>query len=130
MTKPGDRQDVYDALAKPDHPSIHPDGACSRRQMRCCEADELPRCDDFGLLPELRKMLLIAGNEVVSTGFVSAFQEYVVVRVARHFQAVGRHDDMAAVLDELYSCGRTPLRILRCGRASTPAYSSKIGGER
>jgi hypothetical protein len=66
-TKPGDRQDVYDALAKPDHPLIHPDGACSRRQMRCCEADELPRCDDFGLLPELRKMLPIAGNEVVST---------------------------------------------------------------
>jgi hypothetical protein len=61
---------------------------CSRGQMRCCEADELPRGDDFGLLPELRKMLLIAGNEVVSTGFVSAFQKYVVVRVARHFQAV------------------------------------------
>jgi hypothetical protein len=56
--------------------------------MRCCEADELPRCDDFGLLPELRKMLPIAGNEVISTGFVSAFQEYVVVRVTRDFQAV------------------------------------------
>jgi hypothetical protein len=67
---------------------VHPNGAWSRRQMRCCEADELPGGDDFGLLPELRKMLLIAGNEVVSTGFVSAFQKYIVVRVARHFQTV------------------------------------------
>jgi hypothetical protein len=40
------------------------------------------------LLPELRKIPLIAGDEVVGTGFVGATQTYVVVRVARHFQAV------------------------------------------
>src|SRR5882724_3908165 len=40
-------------------------GPRSRGQMRCCEADELPRGDDFGFLPEPRKMLLITGNEVV-----------------------------------------------------------------
>ena len=29
-------------VIKPVYPSTHPNGACSRWQMRCCEADELP----------------------------------------------------------------------------------------
>jgi hypothetical protein len=55
------------------------------------------------------KCLLIAGDQVVGTGFVGAFQKYVVVRVAAHVQAARRSDDMAVVLDELEQLQAKPL---------------------
>jgi len=44
---------------------------------------------------------MIAGNEVVRSRGVGAFQKHIVIRVAGDFQASRRLDDMAAVLDEL-----------------------------
>ena len=65
------------------------------------KADELARCNDLGLLPVLRKMPTISGDQVIRTSFVGAFQKYIVVRVTAYIQAARRGDDMAVVLDEL-----------------------------
>ena len=65
------------------------------------KADEFARSNDLGLFPECREMLLVAGNQVIRTGFVGAFQKGVVVGIAAHVQAALWCDDMAAVLDEL-----------------------------
>jgi hypothetical protein len=64
-------------------------------------AQELTRVDDLGLLPILREMPLIAGNEVVGAGGVGTFDKHVVVRVAGHFKAARLGDNMAVVLDKL-----------------------------
>ena len=69
--------------------------------MRCRKTDEFTSRNDFGLLPELRKMPAIAGNQVIGTGFVSAFKKDFVIRVTAHHQAALGYDDVAAVVDEL-----------------------------
>ena len=46
-------------------------------------------------------MFLIAGNEVVRSRGVGAFQKHIVVGIAGDFQAPRRLDHMAMVFDEL-----------------------------
>jgi hypothetical protein len=55
--------------------------------MWCRKTDEFKRRNDFGLLPELRKMPAIACNKVIGTRLVSAFNKDIVVRVTAHVQA-------------------------------------------
>src|SRR5216684_6090358 len=42
----------------------------SRNEMGCYDADELAGRDHLGLLPELRKMPLVASHQVVGTGSI------------------------------------------------------------
>ena len=49
--------------------------------MRRYDTHEFTGSDDLGLFPEPWKMPLVAGNQVVSAGGVSALQEVVVVRI-------------------------------------------------
>ena len=55
--------------------------------MWCRKIDEFTGRNDFGLLPELRKMPAIACNKVIGTGLVSAFKKDVVLQVTAHVQA-------------------------------------------
>lgn len=76
--------------------------------MRSDQADEFPRSYDLGLLPESRKMLLIAR--------VTASRR-VGDRVWLWF------------LTSCSNCSRSPLRIRSSGRASISPYSCKIARE-
>jgi hypothetical protein len=51
-------------------------------RMWCRKTDEFTGRNDFGLLPELRKMPAIACNKVIGTGLVSAFKKDIVARKA------------------------------------------------
>jgi hypothetical protein len=77
--------------------------------MRSHNANEFTGRDDLALLPELRKMSAISCDQVVSNGFVAAFQKYIVIRVAAYVQTARRGDDMAAILDELEQLQTEPL---------------------
>ena len=46
-------------------------------------------------------MPAIACNQVIGTGFVSAFKKNIVIRITAHLQAARGYDDVAAALDEL-----------------------------
>jgi hypothetical protein len=63
--------------------------------------DKLTRRYDLGFLPESRKMPQIARNHVVGAGSIGAFQEPIVVAIARHFKTPGRYDQVTSVSDEL-----------------------------
>jgi hypothetical protein len=76
--------------------------------MRCREADKFAGRDDLSLLPELRKMPAISCDQVIRTGFVGAFQKYVVVRVTAHVQAARPGNDVTVVLDELQQLQAKP----------------------
>jgi hypothetical protein len=43
-------------------------------------------CNHLGLLPELRKMPLVAGHQVVGTGSIGALQKLVVAGVLRDLE--------------------------------------------
>lgn len=80
------------ASESPDFPadfSLHPEDNSLRNVERA----------DF--LPELRKMPLVAGHQVVSARGVGAFQKFVVVRVARHLERSRGPDAAGMALDEL-----------------------------
>ena len=70
-------------------------------QMRCRKTDKFPRGYDLCLLPESRKMFLIAGHQIVRTGSVRAFQEHIVRRISGWFKVARRDHGMTVVLDEL-----------------------------
>ncbi len=69
--------------------------------MGCYDADELAGRDHLGLLPELRKMPLVAGYQVVGTGSIGALQKLVVARVLRDLEGMRWPDEMRTVLYEL-----------------------------
>ena len=69
--------------------------------MRSDDADEFAGSDDFGFLPELWKMALIAGDQVVRAGGIGAFEEYVIGGVGRDLKLAGGHDEMGSVFEEL-----------------------------
>jgi len=69
--------------------------------MRRDKANEFPGCYDFGFLPELREMLLIARDQVVRPGGIGTFQKYVVIGVGCNLKALRWSDDMTMVLDKL-----------------------------
>src|SRR5229473_3669324 len=58
-------------------------------QMRPDDADEFAGADDFGFLPELWEVALIAGNQVVRAGGVGAFEENVIGGVGRDLKRAG-----------------------------------------
>ncbi len=69
--------------------------------MRPDDADEFPGRDDFGFLPELWEMALIAGDQVVRAGGICAFEENVIGGVGRDLKRTGRRDEMSPVFEEL-----------------------------
>ncbi len=69
--------------------------------MRPDDADEFAGGDDFGFLPELWKMALITGDQVVRPGGVSAFEENVIGGVGRDLKRAGGRDEMSPVFEEL-----------------------------
>jgi hypothetical protein len=64
-------------------------------------ADELAGRDDFVLLPELGKMPLVAGHQVVGTGGMGALQKLVIAGVLRDWERMRRADKLRMVLHEL-----------------------------
>ena len=69
--------------------------------MRAGDADKFAGVDDFGSLPELWEMPLIAGDQVVRAGGVCAFEENVIGGVGRDLKRAGGRDEMAPVFEEL-----------------------------
>ena len=69
--------------------------------MRCGKTNKFPCRYDLGLLPESRKMLLITGNQVVSSRGIGAFEKHIVIRVSADFKTAGGLHNMAMILDEL-----------------------------
>jgi hypothetical protein len=69
--------------------------------VRRGKANKFPRRYDLGFLPESRKMLLVAGYQVVRTRGIGAFEKYIVIGIAGDFKAAGRCHDMAVIPDEL-----------------------------
>ena len=70
-------------------------------QMRPDDADEFAGSDDFGFLPELWEMALIAGDQVVRAGGIGAFEENVIGGVGGDLKRAGRLDEMSLVFEEL-----------------------------
>jgi hypothetical protein len=69
--------------------------------MRGGRTDKLAWRYDFSFLPESRKMLLIAGHQIIRRRSVSAFQEYIVLGIRCCFEPPGRDHGMTMVLDQL-----------------------------
>jgi hypothetical protein len=69
--------------------------------MRRGKANKVPCRYDLGFLPESWKMLLVAGNQVVRTRGIGAFEEHIVIGIAGDFKAASRRHDMAVIPDEL-----------------------------
>ena len=49
--------------------------------MGADNADEFAGADDFGFLPKVWEMALIAGDQVIGAGRVGAFEENIIARV-------------------------------------------------
>src|SRR5258708_18390222 len=73
----------------------------SGHQVRGDDIDELAGRDDLGFLPELGKMALVAGYEVVGTGGIGTFEEDIVAGVGGDLKGWRGRDEVGAVSDEL-----------------------------
>jgi hypothetical protein len=73
----------------------------SGEQMRPDDADKFAGVDDFGFLPELWEMALIAGDQVVRAGRICAFEENVIGGVGRDLKGTRGRDEMSPVFEEL-----------------------------
>ena len=73
----------------------------SVHEVRSHDADELARCDHFGLLPERGEMPLVTGHQIIRAGRVGAFQKLVVVGVSRYLQRPPRLHRMRTARNEL-----------------------------
>jgi hypothetical protein len=69
--------------------------------MRPDDADEFAGSYDFGFLPELWEMALIAGDQVVRAGGIGAFEENIIGGVGGNLKRAGRRDEMSPVFEEL-----------------------------
>jgi hypothetical protein len=69
--------------------------------VRRDDAEELARRDYRGLLPEPRKVPLVARHQIVGSGGIWAFQEYVVIGVLRHLEITRRDDQMRMMPDQI-----------------------------
>lgn len=69
--------------------------------MRADYTDEFAGSDDFSFLPELWEMPRIAGDQVVCTGGVGAFDKNVIGRIGRDLKQAGWRNGMGAVLEQL-----------------------------
>jgi hypothetical protein len=72
-----------------------------REEMRRYKAQKLSGCDDLGLLPKHWKMSRVSSHQVVGSGSIGTFKEYVVARVARDLKASCRRNGTSAFYDEL-----------------------------
>ena len=72
------------------------------------DADEFAGRDDFGFLPELWEMALVAGDQVVRAGGIGAFEENVIGGVGRELKRAGGHDEMGPVFQELKKLAPEP----------------------
>src|SRR5712671_5831556 len=77
------------------------EGNTSRDKVRSHDADEFAGRDYLGLLPELWKMPLVAGYQIVDAGCVRAFQELVVVWILRNLKLTRGVNELRVVLYEL-----------------------------
>src|ERR1700687_423638 len=93
--------------------------------MGCYDADEVAGWDHLGLLPELRKMPLVAVHQVVGTGSIGALQKLVVAGSFATWSAYAGLTSCARFSASWRSCSRGPLRILSSGRESTSRYSAR-----
>src|SRR2546422_9511508 len=75
------------------------------QQMRPDDADEFTGGDDFGFLPELWEMALIAGDQVVRACSVGAFEEDVIGGVGRGLVGGGGGREKGPVFVELEKRG-------------------------
>jgi len=73
----------------------------SLKDMRCYKRYELPRVDDFCILPKVGEMSLISGNQVVCATCFSTFDELVVILIFRDFKFAVRRNRMRGVLNKL-----------------------------
>ena len=80
-----------------------------RNEMWSHDADEFAGRDHLGLLPELRKMPLIAGHEIVGAGSIGALQKLVVAGVLRDLERMRRPDQLRMVPYELEELLAEPL---------------------
>src|SRR5882762_748351 len=78
-----------------------PNSTTSQDKVRSNDADELAGRDHLGLLPELWKMPLVAGYQVVDASRVGAFQELVVVGILRNLERTRGVNELRMVLYEL-----------------------------
>ncbi len=69
--------------------------------MRGDDIDELAGRDDLSFLPELGKMALVAGDEIVGTGGIGAFEEDIVAGVGSDLKGLRERDEVGAVSEEL-----------------------------
>jgi len=82
-------------------PNLCSGSTTSPDKVRGDDAGEFAGRDDLGLLPELWKVPLVTGYEVIGAGRVGAFQELVVVGVLRNLERMSRANELRTVLDEL-----------------------------
>ena len=69
--------------------------------MRADDADQFAAGDDFGFLPELWEMALIAGDQVVRAGGVGTFEEDIIGGIGRDLRQAGGRDEMGPIFEEL-----------------------------
>jgi len=69
--------------------------------MRRDQANELSGCDDLGVLPEYRKVLFVARDQVIRARGIGTFQKYVVIGIACDVKAPRCGHKVTALLDEL-----------------------------
>ena len=78
-----------------------PNRTTSRDEVRGYDADEFAGRDYLGLFPELWKMPLVAGYQVIYAGRVRAFQELVVVGIPCNLECTRGVNEQGMVLYEL-----------------------------
>src|SRR5271154_1230582 len=69
-------------------------------QMRSRNTNKFSRRYDFGLLPEARKIFLIARHQIVRSRRVRTFHKHVVIRIARDVQRLHRSYRVAVAFDQ------------------------------
>jgi len=67
--------------------------------MRGNQYNEFAGGDDFGLLPKPWEMAQVARHKIIGSGSIRAFQEDVVIRIARDLNPARRENRMRAVFD-------------------------------
>jgi hypothetical protein len=95
--------------------------------MRSRKSDKFARRYDLGFLPESWKVPLIARDQVVGAGSVGAFQEDIVVGIARDFKTPRSYDGVTVVPDELEQLLPEALADAELRGESTSLYSSRRG---
>ena len=83
--------------------------------MRADDADEFARVDDFGFLPELWKMALIAGDQVIRAGSVGAFEENIIGGIGSDLKRARGRDEMGAISQKLKKLLPQPFANMKLG---------------